>query len=126
MRKSKKDNRLQRAKKIRAKHRTLQKLRLVVNRTSQHIYAQIIKCGDLLDNNKNDEVLASASTTSKSFKALNTKSGNIEAAKIIGKEIAEKAKSVGIDEVSFDRSGYMYHGRVQALADSARESGLKF
>jgi len=114
---SKKANRVRRARKTRAKIRHLEKLRLCVHRTPRHTYAQIISA----DGGK---VLASASTLEAEIKANIKYGGNIEAARAVGHKIAEKAKAAGIDQVAFDRSGFHYHGRVQALAEAARESGL--
>ena len=114
----KKASRIRRATKARAKMHELGVTRLVVTRTPRHIYAQII------DNNSH--VLASASTLEKDLaKDLKT-TGNIDAAKVIGKAIAERAMAANVQTVAFDRSGYKYHGRVAALADAAREAGLKF
>jgi large subunit ribosomal protein L18 len=89
-----------------------------VHRTPRHIYAQIISA--------DSKVLASASTVQKDVKSAVKYSGNCDAAVAVGKVIAEKAKSAGVDKVAFDRSGFVYHGRVKALADAARETGLKF
>ena len=117
----KKLKRLKRAKKTRAKIRHQNVCRLVVTRTSKHIYAQIIKPG------VSDTVVASASTVDKEIKSgMETYTGNVDAAKKIGKLIAERAKSKGIDSIAFDRSGNKYHGRIKALADAAREAGLQF
>ena len=113
----KKTARLRRARRARVKMRELGVARLSVNRTSQHIYAQVIAP-------EGDKVLASASTLDSSLRSGTT--SNIEAAKAVGKLIAERAKDAGIESVAFDRSGYKYHGRVKALADSAREAGLQF
>lgn len=113
----KKIARLRRARRARANMREMGVVRLSVHRTSQHIYAQVISP-------EGDRVLASASTLEKSLNA--TATGNVEAAKLVGKLIAERAKQAGIESVAFDRAGYKYHGRVKALADSARESGLQF
>ena len=96
---------------------TAEKPRLNVFRSLSNIYAQVI-------NDQTGETLVSASTIAKENKI--TAGGNIEAAKAVGKEIAEKALAKGIKEVVFDRGGYLYHGRVAALADAAREAGLKF
>ncbi|SRR5437867_7647676 len=93
--------------------------RLVVSRSNWHIYAQIIAPSG-------DKVLASASTAESDMKKDVKNGGNKAAATVIGKRIAEKAKALGIDTVAFDRSGYKYHGRVKALAEAAREGGLKF
>ncbi len=114
---AKKQSRLRRAKRARAKIRELGSTRLCVNRTPRHIYAQIIAADG-------DKVLASASTLDKSLRS--GKTGNSDAAKEVGKLIAERAKAAGVNEVAFDRSGYKYHGRVKALADAAREGGLEF
>ncbi|MCJ8169911.1 50S ribosomal protein L18 [Atopomonas sediminilitoris] len=113
----KKVSRLRRAVKVRLKLRELGAVRLCVNRSSQHIYAQVISA----DGGK---VLASASTLDKELRQGAT--GNIEAAQKVGALIAERAKAAGITSVSFDRSGFKYHGRVKALADAARENGLEF
>ena len=116
---NKKQARLRRARKTRAKIAELKAVRLCVNRTNCHIYAQIISpCGGT--------VLASASTLDKEVRASITNGGNKSAAAAIGKLIAERAKAAGIEQVAFDRSGLQYHGRVQALAEAAREGGLKF
>lgn len=111
--------RQRRARQIRRKIISLQADRLCVHRTPRHIYAQIIdKTGG--------KVLASASTVEADLRGQVKHGGNVEAAKLIGKRIAEKAKSAGITRVAFDRSGFKYHGRVKALADAARENGLEF
>lgn len=112
----KKVARLRRAKRARSKISELRMNRLCVYRSPRHIYAQIISP-------TGDQILASASTVGKDSKG---KTGNIEAASAIGKLIAERAKAAGIEKVAFDRSGYAYHGRVKALAEGAREGGLKF
>jgi large subunit ribosomal protein L18 len=93
---------------------TAERPRLRVNRTTKHIYAQII-------NDDNGHVLVAISST-----VLKIKGGNIEAAKAVGSAIAEKAKEKSIEKVCFDRGGRLYHGRVKALADAAREAGLQF
>jgi len=93
--------------------------RLCVHRTPSHIYAQIIE-------KSGNKVLATASTVEADVRGQIKYGGNVEAAKLIGKRIAEKAKSAGITRVAFDRSGFKYHGRVKALADAARENGLEF
>lgn len=93
--------------------------RLCVFRSLNHIYAQIID--DSLGS-----TLVSASTLEKTVQGGLKSSGNLDAAKVVGKTIAERAKSKGIEKVVFDRGGYIYHGRVKALADAARENGLKF
>jgi large subunit ribosomal protein L18 len=115
---TKKDQRLRRAVRSRAKIRELKVNRLSVHRTPQHIYAQIFDA--------NSKVLASASTVQESVRTGLKGTGNATAAAAVGKAIAEKAKSAGITEVAFDRSGFKYHGRIKALADAARENGLKF
>ncbi len=94
------------------------KLRLSVHRTNKHIYAQVI-------DDVNRETLVSASTLAAETKELKN-GGNKQAAVMVGKLIAQKAIQKGISDVVFDRSGFLYHGRIQALADSAREHGLKF
>jgi len=108
-----------RAKKTRAILSEKKVIRLSVYRSNLHIYAQII------DTNGN-KVLTSSSTLEPEIRKTLSKGGNVEAASVIGKSIAEKAKSCGIEAVSFDRSGYKYHGRIKALADAARENGLAF
>lgn len=110
-------SRLRRARRARSKMRELGAVRLSVHRTSQHIYAQVFAP-------KGDTVLASASTLDKDLRSGVT--GNADAAASVGKLIAERAKAAGITEVAFDRSGFKYHGRIKALADAARESGLQF
>ena len=92
-------------------------VRLCVHRTSQHIYAQMIKDG---------KVLAVASSLDIEVKKEVVYGGNINAAKVVGRFIAERAKNAGCSKVVFDRSGFKYHGRVKALADAAREGGLEF
>lgn len=119
MKLDKKQSRMRRARKARSRIRELGVNRLSVHRTPQHIYAQIITP----DGSK---VLASASTVEKDVRKNTKSTGNAEAAAIIGARIAEKAKAAGIDTVAFDRSGFRYHGRVKALAEAAREAGLKF
>ena len=114
---AKNDSRLRRARRARAKIRELGINRLSVHRTPRHIYAQVFAPGG-------DKVVASASTLDKDLRGGST--GNITAAAEVGKLVAERAKAAGIDKVAFDRSGYKYHGRVKALADAARESGLEF
>ena len=117
--KDKKQSRLRRALRIRAKIRRDGQTRLSVHRTSQHIYAQVIEAGTA-------NVLASASTLDAEIKKDLKSGSNIAAAEKVGKRIAELAKEKGIDDIVFDRSGFRYHGRVKALADAAREAGLKF
>ena len=115
----KKIARLRRAKSTRARIRTLGVPRLSVHRSAQHIYAQVFSaCGS--------KVLASASSLEPEIRKDLANGGNIGAAAVIGKLIAERAKQAGIEQVAFDRSGFQYHGRVKALAEAAREAGLKF
>ena len=116
---TKKDRRLRRATRARAKIREKAQARLTVHRTPRHIYAQVI-AGD------GGTVLAAASTLEADVRKNTKSTGNAAAAAIVGARIAEKAKAAGIDTVAFDRSGFRYHGRVKALADAAREAGLKF
>jgi large subunit ribosomal protein L18 len=115
----KKISRLRRAKRSRAKMKELESYRLTVHRTPRHIYAQVIS----YDSTK---VIASASTLDVDVKKELKSSGNTDAAAAVGKAIAERASGAGVTTVSFDRSGFKYHGRVQALADAARENGLQF
>ena len=116
---NKKQARLRRSRQTRAKIAELKAVRLCVNRTNQHIYAQIISpCGG--------KVLASASTLDKDVRNDVPNGGNKAATTSVGKLIAERAKAAGIEQVAFDRSGLQYHGRIQALAEAAREAGLKF
>ncbi len=96
-----------------------QRPRLCVFRSLNHIYAQIV-------DDSQGKTLVSASTVEKAVSAEAKGRGNVTAAKLVGKAIAEKAKSKGIELVVFDRGGYLYHGRVKALAEAAREHGLKF
>ena len=115
---NKKENRLRRAGATRARIKLQKVNRLTVHRTNLHIYA-ISASGD--------RVLVSASTAEAEVRAMvNGNGGNIAAAKIVGARLAEKAKAAGIESCAFDRSGYRYHGRVAALAEAAREAGLKF
>lgn len=113
----KKVARLRRARSTRLKIRENGAIRLTVNRTPRHIYAQIISANG-------GKVLAQASTLDASLRDAAT--GNVEAAKKVGALVAERAKAAGVTRVAFDRSGFKYHGRVQALADAAREAGLEF
>jgi large subunit ribosomal protein L18 len=116
--KSKKESRLRRAKRTRMKISELGAHRLSVHRTPRHIYAQVIEPVA-------NKVIASASTVQKDVRDGLKSTGNAEAAAAVGKAIAEKSKSAGVDQVAFDRSGFKYHGRIKALADAARENGLK-
>ncbi len=115
----KKQTRMKRALKSRSKMKKNNVTRLSIHKTSQHIYAQIIS-------EDGSKTLASASTTQAVIKTELKGTGNMVAAAEVGKFIAEKALSAGIKEVAFDRSGFKYHGRVKALAEAAREAGLKF
>ena len=115
----KKAARLRRATKARKKMQELGATRLVVHRTPRHIYAQVIAPNG-------SEVLASASTVEKAIAEQVKYTGNADAAAVVGKAIAERALAKGVNTVSFDRSGFQYHGRVAALAAAAREAGLQF
>lgn len=115
----KKSSRIRRAHRARAKIRELGVHRLTVHRTPRHIYAQVIAPNG-------SEVIASASTVEKAVAADVKNGGNAEAAAMVGKAVAERAKAKGVERVAFDRSGFRYHGRVKALADAAREAGLEF
>ena len=117
----KKSSRLRRAKRGRMKIREIGTPRLTVHRTPRHIYAQVIG-GAVGGGNR---VLAQASTLDQTLR-VEQATGNIAAATAVGRLIAERATAAGIDTVAFDRSGYKYHGRVKALADAAREGGLRF
>jgi large subunit ribosomal protein L18 len=119
---NKKDQRVRRSRQTRARIAVQRVARLSVYRTNLHIYASVIS-------DDGSKVLASASTAEADIrKELGSagKGGNVAAASIIGKRIAEKAKAAGIDKVAFDRAGFAYHGRVKALAEAAREAGLQF
>jgi large subunit ribosomal protein L18 len=123
---TKKDQRARRSRQTRARIATQRVARLTVYRSNLHIYASVIS-------DDGAKVLATASTAEAEVrKALAGdaktagKGGNVAAAAIIGKRIAEKAKAAGIDKVAFDRAGFAYHGRVKALAEAAREAGLQF
>ena len=119
---NKKEQRLRRARQTRVRIARQGAVRLQVHRTNQHIYANIISPDG-------SRVLASASTLEPEVRAQlggKGKGGNVAAAAIIGRRIAEKAKAAGIVKVAFDRSGFKYHGRVKALAEAAREGGLQF
>ncbi len=115
----KKSSRIRRSRRTRAKIAELGVNRLSVHRTPRHTYAQVFS-------GESGNVIVTASTLSADVKAQIKYSGNVDAAAAVGKVIAEKAKAAGIETVAFDRSGYKYHGRIKALADSAREHGLKF
>ena len=123
---SKNEQRLRRSKQTRTRIALQRTARLTVHRTNLHIYASVVS-------DDGTKVLASASTTEADVRKglagdskATGKGGNVAAAAIVGKRIAEKAKAAGIEKVAFDRSGFRYHGRVKALADAAREAGLQF
>lgn len=119
---NKKQARIRRARQTKLKIAELAVNRLAVHRTNLHIYANIIDA--------NAKILASASTLETEFKTIlsgkSGRGGNIEAATMIGQKVAERAMQAGVTEVAFDRAGFRYHGRVQALAEAARKAGLKF
>ena len=117
----KKTARLRRGLRTRYKIRELGVHRLCVHRTLSHIYAQII-----IPAPTGDRTLVAASTLEPALRQSLKGTGDVEAAKAVGRAIAEKAKAMGITQVAFDRSGFKYHGRVKALADAARENGLEF
>ena len=118
---TKKEQRLRRSRQTRIRIANQGAVRLSVFRSNLHIYASVIS-------DDGAKILASASTAEKGLRAeyVNGKGGNTAAAAAVGKRIAEKAKAAGIETVAFDRAGYAYHGRVKALAEAAREAGLKF
>jgi large subunit ribosomal protein L18 len=111
--------RARRAKATRRKIAQQKAVRLTVHRSNSHIYAQVIDASG-------SKVLAAASSAEKDVRGGMKNGGNVKAAGEVGKRIAEKAKQLGISEVAFDRAGYKFHGRVKALAEAAREAGLKF
>ena len=113
----KKVSRLRRARRSRMHMKEMEMPRLCVFRSPRHIYAQIISASGT-------EIQAAASSVEAALRGSNK--GNSEDAAKVGKLIAEKAKTAGIEKVAFDRSGYQYHGRIKALADAAREGGLQF
>ncbi|HUL41200.1 MAG TPA: 50S ribosomal protein L18 [Burkholderiales bacterium] len=115
----KKQARLRRSRKTRNKIAELKALRLMVHRTNHHIYAQVADASGA-------KILVAASTLEPEVRKKVKYGGNVKAASAVGKRIAEKAKKQGIVSVAFDRSGFKFHGRVKALADGAREHGLKF
>jgi large subunit ribosomal protein L18 len=116
---TKKQRRQRRAVQTRARIRELPLMRLTVHRTPRHIYAQLF-------DGKGGKVLAAASTLQKTVAEGLKGTGNVEAARAVGRAIAERAKAAGVTRVAFDRAGFQYHGRVKALADAAREAGLEF
>jgi large subunit ribosomal protein L18 len=115
----KNEARLRRARQTRAKIAELKAVRLTVHRSNCHIYAQVIA-------NDGMKVLAAASTVEPEVRQTVKNGGSVKAAAEVGKRIAERAKQLGIEAVAFDRSGYRFHGRIKALAEAAREAGLKF
>jgi large subunit ribosomal protein L18 len=115
----KKAKRLRRAVKTRAHIRTRKIARLTVHRTPKHIYAQLTDAAGA-------KVIASASTVQSALRTGLKGTGNVEAARAVGRAIGERGKAAGITHVAFDRSGFQYHGRVKALAEAAREAGLEF
>jgi len=116
----KKASRLRRARRARAKIRELGVPRLTVHRTPRHIYAQVIAANGT-------DVLCSASTLDREVRgSIEGSTGNVAAAAVVGRAVAERARAAGIEKVAFDRSGFQYHGRVKALAEAAREAGLQF
>jgi large subunit ribosomal protein L18 len=114
----KKNSRLRRARRARAKIKELVVHRLCVYRTPRHIYAQLIAPSGA-------EVVASASTLDKTLREAIPFGGNIAAAQVVGKAVAERARAKGVERAAFDRAGFKYHGRIKALADAAREHGLQ-
>ena len=119
---TKKEQRLRRSRQTRVRIALQRTARLAVHRTNLHIYASVVS-------DDGSQILASASTAEKEVREQlggNGKGGNVTAATLVGKRIAEKAKAAGIDKVAFDRSGFAFHGRVKALAEAAREAGLQF
>jgi large subunit ribosomal protein L18 len=116
---NKAEARIRRARQTRIRITTQRATRLTIGRSNSHIYAQIIAP-------TGDKVLASASTLEADVRKQLKNGGNKAAAAVVGKRIADKAKALGIETVAFDRAGFRFHGRVKALADAAREGGLKF
>jgi large subunit ribosomal protein L18 len=119
----KKESRLRRSRATRVRIGLQKADRLTVSRTNSHIYASVIS-------GANGKILCSASTLEAEVRnqlvSAKGKGGNVNAAKLVGTRVAEKAKAVGVESVAFDRAGYRFHGRVKALAEAAREAGLKF
>ena len=116
---NKKERRLRRAVKTREHIRNLGIARLSVHRTPRHIYEQVTDAAGA-------KVIASASTLQEAVRADLKGTGNVEAAKAVGRAIAERTRAAGVTRVAFDRAGFQYHGRVKALAEAAREAGLEF
>ena len=119
----KKESRLRRSRATRVRIGLQKADRLTVSRTNSHIYASVISSAD-------GKVLCSASTLEPEVRnqlaSVKGKGGNVSAAKLVGTRLAAKAKAAGVESVAFDRAGYRFHGRVKALAEAAREAGLKF
>jgi large subunit ribosomal protein L18 len=115
----KKPSRARRSRQTRVRIAQQRSIRLAVHRTNMHIYAQVIDA-------TGGRVMASASTVESEIRGQMPNGGNIKAAELVGKRIAEKARALGVSRVAFDRSGCRYHGRIKALADSARKNGLEF
>ncbi|MGH8622128.1 MAG: 50S ribosomal protein L18 [Burkholderiales bacterium] len=111
--------RLRRARRTRARIAELAAARLTVHRSNSHIYAQLIDASGA-------KVLAAASTVEREARQAGGRGGSVKAAAEVGRRIAERARKLGIEAVAFDRAGYKFHGRVKALAEAAREAGLKF
>ena len=116
---NKREARTRRAKRTRCKIRDLEVTRLSVHKTARHVYAQVIS-------SDGSKTLVCASTLDKELQKSLKSTGNVDAAKEVGKLVAKRALDAGIKSVAFDRSGYRYHGRIKALADAARETGLEF
>jgi large subunit ribosomal protein L18 len=116
---NKRNTRLRRATRTRMHIRENEATRLCVHRTPRHIYAQVIASNGA-------SVIVCASTLDKQVKGKLKSTGNVEAAKLVGKLVAQRALEAGVKQVAFDRSGFNYHGRIKALADAAREGGLEF
>ena len=116
---SKKIDRLRRAKKTRARINKLGADRLFVHKTSKHVYAQVIS-------SNRSTVIACASSLDKEIRDKVKYTGNIKAAIVVGEILAKRAKKAGVKKVAFDRSGFKFHGRIQALANAARENGIEF
>ena len=114
---NKRQARLRRAARTRHIIKRLREVRLTVHRTPRHIYAQMIDA--------DGKVLVSASTLDKAIRQKSANGGNVNAATIVGKEIARRAQKAGVKRVAFDRSGFKFHGRIKALADAVRESGIE-
>ena len=114
----KKKSRQRRARRTRAKIKELGVARLTVHRTPRHIYAQVIS--------HDSKVVASASTVISDIKSEASTTGNVASAVTVGKMIAERAKDAGVSKVAFDRSGFRYHGRVKAFAETLRKNGMEF